>query len=204
MKSNKLYRFMFSDELKEGTQHAHSGLEKKLVSHIRNISHVNDYIRLLRLMYGYYKPLQDKLEPFVAENNISNHFTVRNVEHIINDIEALQPETGTAIPLCDRTPHITSHASSLGALYVTEGSTLGGRVITQMITKKLSIPPDRGFSFFNSYGEETPAMWQKFKSIINHPREADEQTEMMDTAIETFSTFKDWIETNERKQKLRL
>ena len=194
---------MFSDDLKEGTQRAHTVLEKKLVSHIREIGIVDDYIRLLRLMYGYYKPLQDKLDPFVSENNTTNYFTVRNVDHIINDILALQPETDTAIPLCSRTPHITSHASSLGALYVTEGSTLGGRVITQMITKKLAITPDRGFSFFNSYGEETPAMWQKFKLLINHPRQPKEQSEMMDTAIETFSTFKDWIETNERKQELR-
>lgn len=190
---------MFSDVLKEGTQHAHTGLEKKLVAQIKQISNVNDYIQLLRLMYGYYKPLQDKLEPFVAENNITNHFTVRNVEHIINDIRELQPGTNGVIPLCDRTPEVSSHASSLGALYVTEGSTLGGRVITQMITKRLSISADRGFSFFNSYGEDTPVMWEKFKSIINHPRDAEEQSEMMEAAIETFSTFKDWIEDNERK-----
>jgi heme oxygenase (biliverdin-IX-beta and delta-forming) len=190
---------MFSDELKEVTLRAHTRLEKKLVTTIRNINKVDDYVRLLRLMYGYYKPLQDMLEPFIKENNIANHFTVRNVEDIRTDIQHLQPGADDDIPVCPDTPSVNTGASSLGALYVTEGSTLGGQIITKMISRQLNISPEKGFSFFRSYGDETPVMWERFKSILNHPRDEAQKTEMMKTAIETFSKFKDWIEDNERK-----
>lgn len=189
---------MFSDELKEGTFHAHTNLERKLVSRIKQISSVNDYVQLLRLMFGYYKPLQDKLNAFVSENNIVNNFSVRSVQNIIKDIEYLQPTSGSRIPVCANMPNINTHAASLGALYVTEGSTLGGQIITKMISKKLNIPADGGFSFFRSYGDETPVMWEKFKTVINRPRNENEKSEMMDTAIATFSTFKDWLDSNER------
>lgn len=189
---------MFSDELKEGTFQAHTNLEKKLVSRIKEIGTVNDYVRLLRLMFGYYKPLHDKLSAFISENNIANNFSVRSVHKIIEDIECLQPAGHTSIPVCSNTPDLTTHAASLGALYVTEGSTLGGQIITKMICKKLNIPGDRGFSFFRSYGDDTPLMWERFKAVINKPRNENEKNEMMDTAIATFSTFKDWLESNER------
>src|SRR5689334_3448345 len=118
---------MFSDELKSCTIHAHAGLEKLLVTKIKKVKSVDDYIGLLQLMYGYYKPLQEKMQPAVTEN-----INVRYAEAILNDIRDLGC-TANHIRVCNRIPALTSPASVLGALYVTEGSTLGGRIITKMI-----------------------------------------------------------------------
>ena len=187
---------MFSDELREGTLHAHTGLEKKLVAHIKKINQVSDYIQLLKLMYGYYKPLQQKLSAFLPQNH-HHHFSVRSVDKILDDIAQLDGSP-SGIPFCSNTPEVNSDAASLGALYVTEGSTLGGQIITKMISKKLDIDRSKGFSFFNSYGDDTPVMWEKFKAVLNAPRQQHEKNEMMATAIQTFSTFKTWIDDNER------
>ena len=183
---------MFSDELKSCTMHAHAGLEKKLVARIKRVKSVNDYIDLLKVMYGYYKPLQEKIQPKVSEN-----ITVRYADDILNDIRDLG-SSNNHIPVCSRTPSLNSHASVLGALYVTEGSTLGGRIITKIIVKQLNLPSEKGFSFFNAYGNDTEIMWEKFKRVLNLPRPQIEQAEVKKAAIDTFSTFNDWITENDR------
>jgi heme oxygenase len=104
----------------------------------------------------------------------------------------------TDIPVCYKLPQVETPASSLGALYVTEGSTLGGQIITKMIAKQLGIGDKAGFSFFNAYGADTHYRWQNFKSIINRSRNEQEENEMIDTAIATFSTFNDWLSDYER------
>lgn len=183
---------MFADELKACTMQAHAGLEKKLVSRIRKVHSVEDYITLLRLMYGYYKPLQEKIQPAISEN-----IYVRYADNIINDIRDLG-SSENHIPVCNRVPHLTTPASVLGALYVTEGSTLGGRIITKMISKQLNISSGKGFSFFNVHGDDTQVMWEQFKNVLNRPRPQNERTEMMNAAIDTFSTLNAWITENER------
>ena len=189
---------MFSDVLKKRTLSVHMGLEKKLVARIRNIRTITDYTDLLKLMYGYYKPLQDRVHPHIEDFLISNGSDTRKAENILSDLAELAGKDCTDIPVCCKLPQVETQASSLGALYVTEGSTLGGQIITQMITKQLGIGDRVGFSFFNAYGADTLYRWQNLKSIINRSRNEQEENEMIDTAVATFSTFNDWLSDNER------
>ena len=52
-------------------------------------------------------------------------------------------------------PSIPGTAEAIGALYVMEGSTLGGQIIKKMIAKQLGTAEDHATSFFNGYGEAT-------------------------------------------------
>jgi heme oxygenase len=63
-----------------------------------------------------------------------------------------------------------------------------------MISSKLNIPDDTGFSFFNGYKEHTDIMWEKFKTILN-AQAANSTTEesMVEAANQTFIKFKEWI-----------
>lgn len=55
-----------------------------------------------------------------------------------------------------------SSAEAMGALYVMEGSTLGGKVIAKAL-RRLSEWPLRGKSYFDPYESETGAMWAAFQ-----------------------------------------
>lgn len=189
---------MFSEELKKSTLVEHAELEKKLVLWIKNIRDVSGYADLLKLMYGFYKPLQDSFFPLVSHGAGGTDFSLRISELIINDLHHVDPGPDHEIPLCSNIPEINTIASSMGAMYVTEGSTLGGKIITKMISRQLNISPVHGFSFFNAYGDETLAKWEKFKEILNMPRSDNERIEMISTAKKTFSAFKIWISENER------
>ena len=182
---------MFAEELKRGTLHAHTGVEKKLVTQIRKVSTIDDYIQLLELMYGYYLPLQQKIMPFL--DNSDDDSRGRQAESILNDINDLKPDHQLRTEVCNNLPEVNTRAASLGALYVTEGSTLGGKYIAAMISKQLNISSQRGFSFFNAYGDQTMTMWEDFKSILNANYTDLEKREMMNSANDTFSKFNEWI-----------
>jgi heme oxygenase len=186
---------MFSDKLREGTKRAHLGLEKKLIDKIRQVRTVTDYIQLLEVMYGYYQPLQLRIVQNVGRQDELNR--ARQSQNIINDIKELDPEHSMEFRLCNNLPEISSRAASLGALYVTEGSTLGGQIICKMISKQLNLSTDKGFSFFNAYGDQTKLMWEEFKTILDKPGTAEERDQTMASAVHTFEKFNEWIELYE-------
>ncbi len=55
-----------------------------------------------------------------------------------------------------------NEAEAMGALYVMEGSTLGGKLIAKSL-RTCSDWPVRGICYFNPYGERTGAMWAAFQ-----------------------------------------
>lgn len=52
---------------------------------------------------------------------------------------------------------------AIGCLYVLEGATLGGQVISRHLAK-LGIGPGNGGRFFHGYGTRTGAMWKSFQA----------------------------------------
>lgn len=55
----------------------------------------------------------------------------------------------------------------LGALYVSEGSTLGGQVIRKALRRNSAFAAIPESAFFTGYGEETGARWRSFISELN-------------------------------------
>lgn len=65
-------------------------------------------------------------------------------------------------------------AEVLGAMYVMEGSTLGGLLIAKHLKKNLKLS-DGQVNFYQSYGKDTGPMWVEFKNHLDsHSGESDE------------------------------
>ncbi|WP_316811410.1 biliverdin-producing heme oxygenase [Pedobacter heparinus] len=184
---------MIADKVKAETSIYHKELEAMLVRKIKSISSVQDYIQILNDFYSYFGGLEQligkHLNPTLADAGQR-----RKTAAIADDLsyfKAIVPELagGAALPV------ISNHFQALGALYVIEGSTLGGKYISQMIAKQLNIPADQGLSFFNGYGESTMEMWNSFKDYLNKEAVTDEQqADVVEAANQTFLKFKDWVE----------
>ena len=82
-------------------------------------------------------------------------------------------------------------------MYVLEGSTLGGQIITAMLKRQMERESDTGLSFFLGYGEETPRMWERFKSYLNREFSVQQQGEILRAANETFNSFHNWVQQYE-------
>ncbi len=65
-------------------------------------------------------------------------------------------------------PMSHAHGAAFGALYVLEGSTIGGLIIKKMISEKLG--SEEGMSFFEGYGKKTAERWKVFTQYIKPDR----------------------------------
>ena len=81
---------------------------------------------------------------------------------------------------------------TLGILYVTEGSTLGGTMIADKLEQSLARIPRQALSFFSLGGSGSPSLWEKFLVIFpSDPDSHDFSQELLRGATRTFRHFLD-------------
>lgn len=183
---------MLSEKLKEETKQNHQILEKALVGNLKAIRDKEAYVELLKLFYGYFGGLEESIAQNIDPNLLPDNAERRKIEFIANDIEALGGEAPAKADGNDL-PRIQSHLEALGALYVIEGSTLGGKIISKMMQQQLGLS-GAGLSFFSGYGDSTEQMWNTFKDVLNAQAENPEQeAAVIAAANQTFLKFGDWF-----------
>ena len=182
---------MLTDRLKEATKVNHQLLERKLVGKMRAIRSADDYNSLLAVFYQYFAGLEKLIAGQLDQSLIPDYNSRRKSAALaadLIDLGAIVPCIATGSEL----PAIDNHGQALGALYVIEGSTLGGQIISNMIKKQLPSTGGHGLTFFDGYGEKTADMWERFKSFIDQ-EENLEGDEVIAVANETFLKFSDYF-----------
>jgi heme oxygenase (biliverdin-IX-beta and delta-forming) len=186
---------MLEVQLKEQTRAEHTAVEKKLLTRITGIEHLTHYVSLLATLYGFYFAIETSIQRFVDHSVIPDFDRRRKAETILNDMASLTSDV--VVPeLCTNTPSIASHYSALGAMYVLEGSTLGGQYIARMVTKKLNCKT--GLNFFLSYGDDVQKKWDEFRMCLRKPFTEEQRTEIVTAAKQTFQTLDNWLDTHDK------
>src|SRR6187431_554729 len=135
---------MLHPYLKEQTSPSHQALEQRMVDLIHQIRSGEDYARFLKLMYGYYAALEDRIAEFVDNRRPWDFKKRRKAGRLLEDIRQFAPPGSVA--LCDQLPDLHSYAGALGAMYVLEGSVLGGKIVARMIKEQLDAQQSPGYS----------------------------------------------------------
>ncbi|MFD0795747.1 biliverdin-producing heme oxygenase [Mucilaginibacter litoreus] len=186
---------MLSEILKEETRENHQQLEKMLIGKLKAVSGVKDYADLLKYFYGYFGGLEDQINQAIDPDLLPDNADRRKTQSIAEDIKALG-ETVPAKANSDTLPRIKNHLEALGALYVIEGSTLGGKIISKMMEQQLALN-GAGLSFFTGYGDRTGQMWETFKQVLDQQAANPEQEAVVIAAAnETFLKFGEWFARN--------
>jgi heme oxygenase len=176
---------MLSNNIKEATKAAHQQLEVIVVKKLKSIRNPEDYADLLKHFYVYFSKVEQVITPFITKEILPDYGDRRNSSYLKNDIEALGASV-TDLPFA-QAPAIDNTMAALGALYVLEGSVMGGRIIVQML-EKAGITT--GISFFSGYGEATGTMWQRFTTVLNQQASTLEQeAAAIEAANATFTQF---------------
>jgi heme oxygenase (biliverdin-IX-beta and delta-forming) len=81
-------------------------------------------------------------------------------------------------------------ASFLGAMYVMEGSRLGGQYIARHLEETLGFQPGEGDAYFRGYGEQTGTMWRAFKRVLGEVPDEREQ-DVIAAAKAMFAYFRE-------------
>jgi heme oxygenase (biliverdin-IX-beta and delta-forming) len=181
------------------TRHEHTALENEL--DLMNTELSRDAYRYrLQTFYGFYAPLEAALKLSLQgirfSSDLGNELANRlnktallkgDLDHFGVDSEKL--------PRCQNLPSLKFVAEILGSIYVIEGATLGGRIITKHVQDTLNILPTSGGSFFQGYGDATAIMWQGMRQLlVNAADNVLAENAIIASAIETFSTLRIWPE----------
>lgn len=189
--------------LKIATQSHHHMLEANRHMHrLMSDTITNaEYTRIITQMYGFYVPLEARLAAFDAQFAVCgiDFERRRKVPLLERDLIALGvPASEIAeLSLCTCLPSIQSFPQAVGVIYVLEGSTLGGRVISRHLMYRLGLKSERGVAFFSSYTTEIGVMWKELSTQINSYAEQhfkpEDTAAMILSAQATFQTLDDWL-----------
>lgn len=178
--------------LKKGTFHAHTESEKILAPKLASIKSYQDYASILKMFYGYFHPVEAIIKSYISKDVLSDIDERRNSLFILQDLNAINHSTN-ALPVCKQLPKIKSSLEALGTMYVLEGSTLGGRMISKMLMKNTTVVfNESNLNFFNGYKENTGVKWTYFLSVIDQHEEEAEV--IVAAANETFNCLTQWME----------
>ena len=176
---------MFAEILKERTEVAHASLEKKLIVHIKNVRSTATYVELLLLLYPFHLRASELLAAHTVIFPENNPDSAR-AGNIRSDLNHFGVSVSTAISGQPMLPSVDSVEAALGMHYVLEGSTMGGQIITRLLSNAMNVSPVHGFSFFNPYQSQTIPRWEKFKSHLNVAAETLNQEQIIDAANSFF------------------
>jgi heme oxygenase len=181
-------------ELKSATRAQHESVET-LVGFEAAIRDLLSYRRLLEKFYGFYAPTEQQLGRVAGLEKALPDFASRMKTHLLrDDLNDLGGDAST-LPLCHNLPVLTTVAEAIGCLYVLEGATLGGQILSRQAKNALAISPEYAGKFFSSYGSQVGSMWKRFSQSADaycdlHPLE---RGAVVKSATDSFSALSNWM-----------
>lgn len=176
-------------QLRAETRHQHEATEAA-VDLMREDFDLDDYRRLLVRFYAFYQPFEEKMRDALNEFPIDfNHSERLNTPKLVADLQSLGMADSdiSAIEPADDLPALDSKENIFGALYVVEGSTLGGQVISRHLKQKFGFEAENGAAFFSGYGKDTGKMWNEFReAVTNFAENGADREKIIAGANETF------------------
>lgn len=124
-----------------------------------------------------------------ASGWIRDALQVRSRRHLLEaDLRSL----GAKIVMPDVRPwmpSIVGNSGLLGAMYVMEGSKLGGQIIARHVRAVLNLHQNEGILYFLGHGDQTGLMWSQFLGFLRTEIPDGEAQEAISSAQQMFASF---------------
>jgi heme oxygenase len=143
-------------------------------------------------LYGFYFPWENLVTPLLLDTLPGFGEERVKVPYLLQDLSYLGRKPAK-LTVCKNLPDCRKWPDVLGGLYVTEGSTLRGQIISRQLQQMLGLSPRRGAAFFSSYGLQVHSMWRSFCATLltNTPPEQEEL--VIASAKQTFASMHRWL-----------
>ena len=177
---------MILQKLKESTRQQHDDVEGA-VDVMSKLFSLDDYKRMIakfRSFYSAYEPTLPYVELKAAGFDYDER---RKLPSLDADAKILGLED---IDTFNELPDVSSLSKAFGSIYVIEGSTLGGQVISRHLKEHLGLTPENGGSFFASYGPQVGPMWKQFGAAVTaFAADGANDEEIVEAAKQTFDSI---------------
>jgi heme oxygenase len=168
----------------------------------RALSSCDEYRRMLAGYLGLYRPFEAALSQASHEaRELVDWPASGRVPLLERDLLALgsTQEEIAAMPNAPVMPDLTDPSAMLGALYVVEGSQLGGQMIYRDVQSKLHLDVTTGASFFAGAGTHTGPRWKQFLSGLE--QQTQDTAQAVEAACAMFHYFGAWLKTATQPQE---
>ena len=152
---------------------------------------LNVYTAVLERIYGLVAPWE-RLAEQVAPPALSELVRARARQHLLQQDLASLGRASAGLALAPF-PEFHGVHELLGAMYVMEGSRLGGQLIARHVEQRFHFVRGEGSAYFRGLGDGTGAKWKEFVEVLETtiPDEAADRT--IAAAKSMFSSFGEWM-----------
>lgn len=151
-----------------------------------------EYVAVLRRMHGMvaaWESLCEQRGPGWLQPMMKERQRRTLLEEDLRVLGSEMPVAG-GVP---RLPELRSDAEFVGAMYVMEGSRLGGLMIAKHVEAVLGLDAGQGDAYFRGGGERTGGMWREVLDVLR-TRVSDEETNSAILAAQgMFRSFGEWM-----------
>lgn len=193
---------MFIQNLRASTTDCHKQLELNNLSQALLSNNVNDaiYCSYLIQLYSFVKGFEQYTYPKLSQHflNINDRKKALFIEE---DLKALGIafEKHTLLEEAFFRDTYSDVYLAAGALYVLEGSTLGGQIIVKHLHKAMT----SGFvntAYFSGYQQRTGSMWKEFlQQLTALPQSTQQEQQITKGAVTTFKIIDGLLSNNNEK-----
>lgn len=185
--------------LKQATHQSHRDIEKNPV--LKKLFGKNfrltDYLLILEKMYGYYVPIEKSINNYVLSHKIQGFNYSDKSELLAQDLMAfgLSKKAISNLALANNTLEIDSLETFAGCIYVLEGSTMGGQVISKHLIRLFGDDIRDRLAFYQCYGKDVMAEWTKARNWIDNIGANTEIDYSLtaDSAVTMFESMNEWF-----------
>ena len=154
----------------------------------------DDYADLLRRLYVFHRAVEDALAAAPSLLPCGINIVARRRSGLLLRDLAFLGAPAMPLPVPPDLPAPRSAAAALGLMYVTEGSTLGGRELARRLDHLLPPDTEQGRRFLLGHGPRHGAMWREFCAALNSCGDTPpRREEMIAAALAAFAAFGDWF-----------
>jgi heme oxygenase len=173
--------------------HAHPGFEAAAAGTIE----LSEYRRLLGRLYGFHRPFEEIARSAAEAFKVDLDMNARaRSALLVADLQTIgfAPSAAATLPLWRPSLRLVSKGSFLGALYVLEGSTLGGVQIARALKDRVGNGVENALLFFVGREKRQGAMWRELvQELESFGEDNEEAMKAEDAAVATFKAFEDWM-----------
>jgi len=176
--------------LREATAPAHDAIDRQL--QLGADLALDRYVRILRGFEGFLSAWEPAVAAVLTPASREWFSGRSRLAFVRQDLAALAP--GASPGPAPALPPLPNRSAAFGAMYVLEGSALGGQVIARRVAERFGFDGQRGAAYFHGFGERTGALWREFRERLEAEVDPAHRGDACVAAVGTFDALRQHFE----------